>query len=73
MKKSNENVFNVFALISDGIYDFSVHKINRIELYEIICNCLKYVNEEDIKYIDMVDTKIDPNLYVISKKWLSKK
>jgi hypothetical protein len=66
-------ISNVYSVVADGIYDFSVHKINRTELYDLICNCFKNVSDEDIKYIDKDDDKIDPNLYIISKKWLNKK
>lgn len=62
----------VYTNIAEAIYDFSLHRVNRMELFEIISNCVLESTNEDKEMILAPKKKIRTN-YDVAKDWLNKK
>ena len=71
MKKKS----SIFASVAEAINDFSLHRINRIELYEIICNYILESTNEDKELVANPDGVEASQQYDIqfAKNWLMKK
>ena len=69
MRKKKQNVYSVLA---EAIYDFSVHRLNRIELYEIMSNCIVESTDDDKAQV-LAENELARNDYQFSKNWLERK
>lgn len=63
----------VYSAVAESIRDFSEHRLNRIEFYEIICNCLLEVTNEDKEQILTPKEYGGQTDYQFGKSWLNKK
>ena len=63
----------VYSAVAEAIRDFSEHRINRQEFYEIICNCLLEVTNEDKEQVLNPKEYGGITDYQFGKNWLNKK
>lgn len=68
MTKINGNIFTTMA---KGIHDFSCHKVNRVELFDLICSCISESTDKDKEEIS--NTENIGNNVKFSREWLMKK
>lgn len=63
---------NIYKQLAEAIYDFSVHRLNRLELFEIVCNCILESTDEDKEKV-LVNKDIGLTDYQFAKNWLVRK
>jgi hypothetical protein len=63
----------VYSTVAESIRDFSEHRLNRQELYEIICNCLLEITNDERSFIFEEKSILSNNPYIIAKRWLINK
>ncbi len=63
---------SIYTTVAESIMDFSTHKINRLELYEIICNCILVSTNED-KSIILEKNDLISTPYQTAKGWITRK
>jgi hypothetical protein len=64
---------NVYSSVAEAINDFSTHRLNKLELYEIICNCLLEITNEEKEQVLNPKTYGGSTDYQFAKNWLHKK
>lgn len=68
----DDDVRNTYSKIAKDIYDFSVHRTNRLELFDKFCDIMMSVSDADkIVLNERPEVGLDP--YKFSRSWLSKK
>lgn len=63
----------IYSSIAEAINDFSLHRLNKLELYEIICNCILEVTNEDKEQVLNPKEYGGITDYQFGKNWLTKK
>lgn len=62
---------NTYSTIATSINDFILHRLNKIELYEVLVNCvMESTNEEKDKFFEK--DSVVPNEYQVAKNWLNR-
>lgn len=64
---------NTFSTIAESINDLTLHRINKNELYEILCNCVMESTLDDKEQIVKQREYGTSNDYLFGKNWLLKK
>ena len=62
----------IYSRVAESINDFSVHRINRDELYEIICGCILESSDEEKEQVFSKNEFIRSD-YHVAKNWLNKR
>ena len=65
-KKTN----NTFSSVATAINDFTLHKLNKVELYEIIVSCIIESTNDDKDIYHMIPPV--RNEYTVARDWLKK-
>lgn len=63
---------NVYFDLAQAVHDFSLHRINKLELYEIVANCILQCTNEDKEQV-VSGKELIRNNYTVAKDWLYKK
>ena len=62
----------IFRKLATAIHNMSTHKIDRVQLYEIVCQCILEATENDKASVNKQPV-VGDNDYVFSRRWLQEK
>jgi len=61
----------IYSSIAESINDFSLHRLNRLELYEIVCNCIMESTADDKEQVLNPKEYGGTTDYQFAKNWLN--